>query len=173
MTKKLICLIIIMELIFLAPFLAYSQNDSTAIYIKGKGFGFVFSQNGKTVKIVELMAITKTNKEAYKFITKSNSLDVASVFFGTVGGLCLGFSIGYGIGSLISGNKVSMKTFLPIIGVGVAFTVCGIVFRAMSTDNARRGIEIYNNALKQRHNTSGNNLDIGFSPNGVVMKLNF
>ena len=162
-----------MELIFLAPFFACSQNDSTAINIRGKGFGWAYFQNDKMVKIGELMAITKTNEEAYKFIMKSNNLDIASMFFGTVGGIGLGVSIGLGIGSLISGYTISMKTFLPILGVGAAFTVCGIVFRVMSTDNARRGVEIYNNALKQRHNTSCNSLDIGFSPNGVAMKLKF
>ena len=173
MTKKVICLIIIMALIFLVPFLAYSQNDSTAIKIQSKEFGIAFSQNGKTVRIGELMDITKTNEEAYKFILKSSSLDVASVFLGIVGGGCLGFSIGYGIGYFLSGYKVSMKVLLPILGVGVGSTICGFVFSAMSADHARRGVEIYNNALKQRHNTSSNSLDIGFSPNGVAMKVNF
>jgi hypothetical protein len=39
-----------------------------------------------------------------------------------------------------------------------------------SADNLRKGVDIFNNTIKQKNNT---NIDLGFSPNGMILKLNF
>ena len=156
--------------LFILNFTAKSQNSSELIKVKEKTFGYAYYQNNKVLKFGELLEITKGNPTAYNHIVKASRLDVASVLLGTVGGGFLGFSLGYGIGCFITGQTINIKIFLPTLLIGIASSGCGIIFRVQSTDNTKRGVEIYNNAIKQKNSES---IDLGFTANGVIMRVKF
>jgi hypothetical protein len=150
---------------------AKSQNDSEAITMEriGIGIGFDFYQNGKTLTFKQLLSLTKDNAEAYKYIIRADNLNVSSVFFGTLGGIGMGLSLGYALGSFISGKSVDMKIFLPTLLAGSGLTICAITFDILSKNNFRKGIDIYNHSIKQNNS----NIDFGLSTNGMMFKLNF
>jgi Na+/H+ antiporter NhaC len=63
-----------------------------------------------------------------------------------------------------------MKVFPPFLGAGVALIAIGIGFEVRANNRAKEGVAVYNNSIKQKSNA---NLDLGFSPNGVILKLSF
>jgi hypothetical protein len=161
---------LIFAALFLLCFSGNAQNSSDEIKVVSKGLSYVIYQNSQKLSFGQLMSITKENKEAYKIIVKASNLETAGVFFGIIGGGALGFSLGYALGSYLTGNSIEKSVILPVLGAGAVLTICSITMEVISYDNLRRGVDIYNKSIKQKNST---NLDLGFSPGGVMLKLNF
>jgi hypothetical protein len=163
--------ILICATIFLFYFKSYAQNSSDEIKIvNGKFWGCDAIQNGKTLTYNQLIKITRENPESCKYISKAYGLKGAGIFLGFVGGCGMGFSLGYALGRVIYDSPFEMKIFFPVAIAGVCLVACSITFDALATQNLRKGVDIFNKSIKQKNNA---NIDIGFMPNGMFLKLNF
>ena len=168
--KHYLTAILIFATIFLSGISIKAQDSMATITIKGRGFGYAYYQNGKSLNMAQLAEITRDTKEAFKYIIKADNYKIAGIAFGAVGGGCVGYSLGYLLGCSMVGQPVELKKFLPFLVAGAGGVVCSIAFDAGSKDKVRQGVEIYNNSIKQKNNA---NLDVGFSPNGLMLQLNF
>jgi len=56
-----------------------------------------------------------------------------------------------------------------MLGAGAVFTGISIGFEVGANNKAKEAITVFNNAIRQSNNA---NLDLGFSPGGVMLRLN-
>ena len=169
-TKHYLTAIFIFAFIFLSSFNANSQSSSDTIKIVKSGLGNTYYHNGNILNFKQLTSTLHANKEAYGFLEKASSMRVGSYIFGCLGGGFLGFSLGHALGRAMVGAPINKTLFFSMLGAGVGFTGIGIAFDVGANKKIKEGVTVYNNALKQKNNA---NLDLGFSPNGVIMRLNF
>ena len=163
--------ILIFITICLFNFSVKSQNNSdSTIRMVNKGLGYDYYQGNVMLSFKQVMYLTKSNPEAFKLMIRSDNMRSASIFFGFVGGVSLGYSAGYMLGRFMTGRTFEEKIFYPILGAGAALIFIGIGFSAGATDNARKGIAVFNNGIKQSNNA---NFDLGFYPGGAMLRLNF
>jgi hypothetical protein len=162
--------ILIFATIFFSGFSGKAQNDIDTIRIEKKGVCYLYYQNGKVLNFKQLSSLTRENKEAYQFMTKAKDQNIAAFAFAFVGGGCLGYSLGYALVSVMDGNPLNKSLFYSLLGVGVGLTGIGIVFDISAKKTIKKGIDAYNNSTKQKNNT---NLNLGFSPNRMSIRLNF
>ena len=78
--------------------------------------------------------------------------------------------MGYLIGTAIFGTTINQPLFFTLLGAGVVFIGVTIALETGANNKARKGIELFNQSVKQKNNT---NLDLGFLPNGVLLRLIF
>ena len=116
------------------------------------------------------MDLSADNPVAHKLMKDAYTLHVFSICVSSVGGFLLGYSAGYAIRCAVKKNQVDMKIFIPILGVGIGVTGIGIGFELWANGKTNKGILIFNNSVKQKNNS---NLNLGFSPNGMALRLNF
>jgi len=168
-TKRYLSTILIFVIFFFTDFSAKSQNDSNTIRVASRGLGSVYYKDNVMLTLNQVKQVTYSTPEAYLLMVKSSNMQVASYIFGCAGGFSLGFSIGHALGSLANRNFNS-RLFYSTLIAGLGSISIGIAFEIASHNKAKQGIAIYNNAIKQKNST---NLDLGFSPNGLLLKLNF
>jgi len=169
-TKHYLSTILIFSVIVLSVFLGNAQNCSETIRMIPKGFGYVYYQDNVMLNFTQVMQAASSHKEAFKLLEKSKNMRNISYVFATAGSGCLGFSLGYLIGIAISNNKVNQPLFFSALGAGVAFIGVSIGLEFGAVNKTKEAIDIFNNAIKQKINA---NLDLGFSPGGVMLRLNF
>jgi len=169
-TKHYLSAILIFSVIFLFGFSVHAQNSSDGIRVIKRELGYVFYQNTKKLNIRQLANITRENTESYNYIIRADSWQIATIYSGVVGGGCVVGSLGYALGAAIVGNPINMKMFLPILSVGAGLVICSITFGVLANNNLKKGVELFNNSIKEKNST---NLDLGFSPGGVMLRLNF
>ena len=116
------------------------------------------------------MQLTASNPEAFRLLEKSNSMRNAGYVFAVAGGGCVGYSLGYALGLAMFGNTMNQPLFFSMLGAGAIFIGVGIGFEVGANNKAKEGITVFNNAIKQSKNTS---IDLGFSPKGVMLRLEF
>ena len=169
-TKPYLTAILFFAIIFLSHFSGNAQKISDTISIVKDGFDTDYYQKGQKLDLGQLVDIVKENSVACSFIEKAYTLHVIGVVFDVAGGVYFGFSAGYAIGCAITGNLVNLKVLLPLLGASAGFIICGITCEIVSKNKIHRGVKLFNQSKKQSNNT---NLDFGFSPNGVNLRLNF
>jgi hypothetical protein len=170
-TKHIFPAILIFAAILLFSNRCQAQNTSDELKVVRDWFlGYTASQHGKILTYSQLINITRDNVEACKYVRKAYSCKTAGVFFGVVGGGCLGFSLGYVLSLALYDSPIEMKIFLPFIAAGAGMVVCSITFDALATQNLRKGVDIFNKSIKQKNST---NIDLGFMPNGMFLRFNF
>jgi len=147
-----------------------AQNKTDTITIVKNGFETEYLQDNKKLSLDRLLAITQENSSSYAFVKKAHNLHIASVALETVGGIFIGFSLGYVVGRTIMGNIVNLKVLLPALGVGSVFVVSGVLSQSSSNKNLQYGVWAYNHSLNQKNNLY---FDLGFSPTGMALRLNF
>jgi hypothetical protein len=162
--------ILFFAILFLSCLSVKSQNSADTIRIVEDEIDIDYFLNQKRLSYKLLMDLTKENRAAYKIIDEAYSLHKMSIFFDCAGGLLVGYAAGYAIGKAIVGNIFNLKVFLPILGTGIALTSIGIGFEAGATKKAKKGVAVYNQSIKQKNNA---NLNLGFYPNGMALKMNF
>jgi hypothetical protein len=101
---------------------------------------------------------------------KSYDLRAGSYIFGFIGGGAAGFALGYTLAASITGRTTEWKILGPVLGAGIAFIAVGVAFEINANKKAREAIAVYNNAIKQKQTSS---VDLGFSPTGIGIRLNF
>ena len=140
-----------------------AQNQVDTIVVKKK-MGVVFMQNGRYLKPIQLLEITKSNTNAFKEmkIAKTN-FDVGTVF-GAIGGAL----VGYPIGTYLGGGEPVWE----LAAIGVGFIAISIPFSVAYSSHAKNAVRIYNSDLK---NTTQNIIQfkIGITNNGLALKMKF
>jgi len=169
-TKQYLSAILIFITFFSLQFFAKAQDNRDTIRIVKNVIGMSYYQNDKMLDFNQLMDLSKKNEAAYKLMKEAYTLRVVGIGFSSIGGFSVGFSAGYAIGKAISGNIVNMKVFLPFLGAGAALIAIGIGFEVGANNKAKEGVAVFNNAIKQKNNA---NLNLGFSPNGMMFRLTF
>jgi hypothetical protein len=169
-TRHYLSTIFIFTVVLLSVFLVNAQTTSDSIKIVKHNWGYDFYQNCKTININQLTKSVKDNPAALNYIRRAMDFESASVAFGVIGGGGLGFAAGYAIGCAITKKSIKMNIFLPTLLGGSALIVCSVTFSAVSKENFRKGVTVYNNSLKQKDNT---HINLGFLPTGMIFKLNF
>jgi uncharacterized membrane protein (Fun14 family) len=169
-TKHYLATILFFTLIFLFAFSANAQNSSDTISIIKNRFDTDYYQEGRILNLDQLMNVVKENKVAYSLMKEAYALYVTGIVFDVAGGFFLGTSVGYAIGCAIRENLVNLKVLIPLLSVSTGFIVCGITCEIVSKNKIHKGVCVYNYSKKHTQSTS---LDLGFSPNGVNVRLNF
>jgi hypothetical protein len=156
------------HIIFIAFFVwafsgAYAQTASDSIETQ-KTNGTIFLQHGKTLTPKELKEIVKVNPEASEELKIASGNLGAGMAFAYVGG----FMIGWPIGTAIGGGKPAWA----MAGAGVVLAAISIPFATAANRHTKNAVKIYNNGIKQiSHNKT--NLNLGFSGNGIGVRLSF
>ena len=162
--------ILIFAAVFLFCFSSNAQNSSDTIRIVKKGLGYVFYKDDVVVNYKQALQLTASNVEAFRLLEKSNSMRNAGYIFAAVGGGCVGYSLGYALGLAMFGNTMNKPLFFTMLGTGAVLIGVGVGFEVGANNKAKKAIDIFNNAIKQSSNA---NLDLGFSPGGVILRLSF
>lgn len=168
--KSYLSAILLFTVIALSVFSANAQNSSDTIRIVKKGLGYVFYKDDVVVNYKQALQLTASNVEAFRLLEKSNSMRNAGYIFAAVGGGCVGYSLGYALGLAMFGNTMNKPLFFSVLGAGAVLIGVGIGFEVGANNKAKEAISIFNNAIKQSSNA---NLDLGFSPGGVILRLSF
>jgi len=170
-TKHSLTAILIFIAIFLSGFSSNAQNGSDTIRIVRKGLSYVYYKGDDMLNFKQLMNITTSNLEAFKLIEKSKNMRYTGYIFAIAGGGCLGYSLGYALGTAMLGNTLNKSLFFSMLGTGVVLIgVWSIGFEVGANNKVREGIAVYNNGIRQKNNA---NLDLGFSSGGVMLRLSF
>ena len=142
---------------------AFSQTAADSIETKSP-YGTIYLQHGKTLTAKELKEIVMVNPEASEEMKLASGNLTAGLAFAYVGG----FMVGWPIVTAIGGGKPEWA----MAGVGAALLAISFPFGGAATRHTKNAVKIYNNGIKElsHHNV---NLDLGFSGNGVGIKMSF
>ncbi len=122
-----------------------AQNEPIEFY--NNGLGMVFTQNGKTLKPRDLVAITEGQIQADMYMKKAKlNSDWASVF-GLIGGVLVGWPIGTALG----GGDPNWA----LAGAGAGFIAIAIPLSIGYKKNAIRGANTYNQNLSTASRSRG------------------
>ncbi|MCL2311988.1 MAG: hypothetical protein FWC41_05810 [Firmicutes bacterium] len=156
--------------IFLSGFSSNAQNGSDTVTIVKRGAGVnYYYQEGNLLKFNQLMDLTKANEIAYGLMQQAYNLRIASICFYITGGISFGFSLGYFIiGAIFDNIKTSI--LIPSLGAGVGLLIGGGICGLFANTKILKGVKVFNNSIRQNNNAS---LDLGFSSNGVMLRLSF
>jgi len=162
------------EVLVLLAFLFFgfsgnAQSSSDTIRMVKKGSGIAYYKDSEMLNLTQVIQLTSSHKEAVKLLEQSRNMRNITYIFAPVGGFCLGYSVGHLIGTAIFGTAINQPLFFAMLGAGVVFTGITIALEAGSNNKARMGIALFNQSVKQKNNIS---LDLGFSPGGMLLKLN-
>jgi len=169
-TKHHLTTILIFAAIFLSCFSSNAQNSSGLIRAEKRGLGYIYYKDNVMLNFRQVMQATSSNPEALKLMKESNNMRNVGYVFAFLGGGCVGYSLGYALGRTISNNEINYGIFGAVLGVGAALIGVGISFEVGANKKAKEGVDVFNNAIRQKNNA---NLDLGFSPGGVMLRLNF
>ena len=168
--KPYLSVILFFVTIFISVFSAKSQSRSDTIRMeKMAGIYFYYMDNVRLSKW-ELNQLLSQNHEADKLMIKSNNLRTATYFLSFTGGACVGVSLGLLLGSAIFQVPLNTKVFIPCLIAGTAAIGFSIAFEMSANRNAKEAIAVFNNSIKNKNNTTFN---LGISPNGLMVNLNF
>jgi hypothetical protein len=126
-------------LIFSLSFSSYAQSKDS-IYVVKK-MATVFMKDGKYLQPKDLLALTKSNPDAYKEMKRAKLNYDFAFGLGYIGGGFIGFPIGY---ALTGTKKINWVPFL--IGAG-AFIGASIPFNRAYIRHTKNAVEIYNSSL--------------------------
>jgi phosphoribosylformylglycinamidine (FGAM) synthase-like amidotransferase family enzyme len=162
---------LIFAVIFLSTFSVNAQNSSDTIQMRNTGLGGkAYYKDNVKLNFSEVMQLTRSNPEAYKFMDKASTMRIGSYIFGIPGGFVFGFALGHGLGRTMLGNPINKTLFYSMLGAGAALIGVGIGFEIGAKSNVKKGVAVFNNVIRQKNSA---NLDLGFSSNGIFLKFNF
>ncbi len=150
-------------LLLIVFFSLYGQNQPDSITIKHR-LGPVFQQNGKNLTPNKLLAITKSNQEAYSEMKIANNNYIASSVFQFPGG----FLIGYPIGSALVGGNPNWT----LAAIGAGLVVISIPFVSAYNKHAKKAVSIYNKGLKYS-SIDRPDFKLGLTYNGIGIRISF
>lgn len=157
---------------FLLHFFVKSQNNSDTISMIKKDGRFLYYKNDVVLSKEQLKnLLIENNTIAFYLMEQSNNRRVTSCIFGFAGGVSLGYSFVYLLDRLQNKKNMNPKLFYPFLGAGLGLIVIGIDFGISANNKAREAIAAYNRSKRQKNNSTS--LNLGFSPGGVLLKLDF
>jgi hypothetical protein len=116
------------------------------------------------------MALTASNPKAHKLLAESKSRRNSSYIAGIAGGALAGYALGSLVGSAISGNPINEPVFYSTLIAGTIFVGIAFGLNASANFKTECAVEIFNKSQKENNNP---NLNLGFSPTCVNLKLIF
>ncbi len=124
-----------------------------------------FFQNGKRVRMAEVIQITKVNQEANDLVRKARTNQIMSSVMAYPGS----FAIGWGLGGALAGAPIEWGW----VGAGVGLVGVGILFQSAYSKNAQLSTEIYNAGMPYASGRKPMELAFGVQRNGLGLSLNF
>ena len=101
--------------------------------------GYKFTQNGKNLKMGELVKTMESNQQAFDLIKKTQSNNTLASIIGFVGGGLIGWPIGTAIG----GGDANWT----LAGIGAGLVAIGIPISSSANKKAKQAVELYNSSL--------------------------
>ena len=114
------------------------------IEIKKVFGGYQYTQNGKTMTMVNLVNEMGSNPEALQFIKKAKSDNVLASILGGAGGALIGFPLG----TAMAGGEANWS----LAGIGAGLVAIGIPISSGVNKNAKKAVELYNSSLNPTSN---------------------
>jgi hypothetical protein len=170
-TRLYIATMVLFTILFSFSNSVKSQSSFDTIKVAEKGAGVRhFYVGDNQLNFNMLMGLTHKNETAFKFMEQAYNLRLASRLLYITGGVTVCFAIVY-ISQIHNSNSFTdIKVLLPSIGGGVFIILCGGICEFFSKDKILKGVKVFNKSIKEN---STANLNIGFSPTGMTLKLNF
>ena len=169
-TKPYLTAILFFAAIFLSGFSGSAQNSADTIRIEKNGLGYMYSKDNVTLYVKQIRALTASNPEARKLLEEYDYRRISSYGLAILGGGCIGWALGDVIGSSMYGNPIHKPVFFSLLGAGAVFMGGAIASDAIANHRLKAAVVLYNKSQRENNNTK---LDLGFSPNGVNLRLNF
>jgi len=129
-----------------------AQNSADTIQIVEIGNRYAYYKNNKALNSNLLIYAAKGNMEAQKLLQKSFNKRIASYGFGIAGGFCLGWLLGDIIGCAVTKKNIKERTIVPLLAGGAGLIAIGYCFELGARNNAKEGVKLYNNSIKQKIN---------------------
>jgi len=168
--KHILPTILLFAVISLSCFSSCAQDGSDTIRMEKRGLGYACYKNNEILNFTQLTHLTNSNSETTKLLRASKNMQVGAYIFGCLGGGFIGYSLGYALGTAVRGNPLNKTLFFSMLGAGAGFVGIGIGFEVGANNKVKEAVRIYNNTVKQKSNTT---LNLGVSPNGLIVNLNF
>jgi len=147
--KKLILTFIIIAI----STASYSQK----INIEKTFGGYKFTQNGKNLRLSELVNTMKSDEQSYSLAKSAKSNYVLSQIIGGAGG----FMVGWPLGTAISGGKPNWT----IAGIGAGLIVISIPITSSANKKMKKAVNRYNSSI--------NSTSYNFQPNFSIVSNRF
>ncbi|MBI9067969.1 MAG: hypothetical protein JEZ09_11800 [Salinivirgaceae bacterium] len=139
-------------------------SDETISMVKVFG-GYKFVQNGKFLKVNQLLEVTKINKQAYSEMKSAHSNYIAATIFGVIGG----GMIGYPLGTAAGGGEPNWT----MAAIGAGCVVISIPFSIQFNKKAKTAVKLYNQQVSKPSTMLQPKLDFAISVNGLGAFLKF
>jgi len=169
-TKYYLSTILLFTVIALFIFSSNAQNNSDLIRMAKTTFGHAYYKNNERLTFSQIIQLTSSNPTSLKLIEQAYYMRYAGYAFGGIGGFSLGFALGHALGRAVAGNTIDEKLFYPLLGAGAGLIIIGIGLEFGAINKTKHAVAAYNDAIRQKNNA---NLDLGFSPGGVMLRLSF
>ncbi|WP_179353785.1 hypothetical protein [Winogradskyella vidalii] len=128
--------------------------------------GYKYTQNGKLMKMKDLVKTMESNQKAFDLIKKAQSNNTIASIIGGAGG----FLVGWPIGTAIGGGDANWT----LAGIGAGLIAIGIPISSGVNKNAKKAVELYNSSL---NSTSYYEFKPEFKiiakGNGIGLSMNF
>ena len=128
--------------------------------------GYKYTQNGKLMKMKDLVKTMESNQQAFDLIKKAQSNNTIASIIGGAGG----FLVGWPIGTAIGGGDANWT----LAGVGAGLIAISIPLTSGANKNGKQAVELYNSSLKS---TSFYEFKPEFkvisNGNGIGLSMNF
>jgi len=160
MIMKKVTLLLAMGLLFPLCLLSQNSND-TISYSKGFG-GYKFEQNGKILKVRDMVSIMENNEEASKLMAKAKTNYNTAMVCSYAGGFLVGWSLGTAIGGEANWTPAA---------VGAGFILLAIPLGRGFNKNAIAAVKIYNSEQREQSDNTPVSLKFGLTPSGVGLSL--
>jgi len=149
--------------IFCVSIFCQNNNDSI-VEVKTRN-GIQFKQSGEILRLKDIEFIVAKNEVALNYLKTAKSYyTIAGILSG-----CAGFMIGFPIGYLVPSGYFNVSMFAVGCGLGIIAIPVTIAFK----NKLRLSIDAYNNQLKPVANSVSLNLKIGYSSNGLGIRVLF
>lgn len=128
--------------------------------------GYKYTQNGKNLKMEDLVKEMKGNPEALALIKKAKSSNNFSLFLGGAGGAL----VGWPLGTALAGGDANWL----LAGIGAGLLVIAIPVSSSANKKSKQAIDLYNSSLSSSiFREKKPELSITSSGNSIGFVLNF
>ncbi|MCL2027776.1 MAG: hypothetical protein FWG79_04725 [Bacteroidales bacterium] len=142
-----------------------AQNTTEAMVIKQNAWtGTTFIQDGKSFTFKEVSVLMQDNPLAYESIKKARNNNT----FGTVLAALGGAFVGWPLGTALAGGEANWG----MVAIGAGLIVVAIPIYNTANRHAHNAVQYYNEGVRPPQ-SSNVSVNLGTSPNGIGLQINF
>jgi len=160
--KRITVILTLLMMIFTA---SYGQTPNDSIQMKKTFGGYQFYQDGKLLRVSQLVKALQPNEQAYQEIKKAQSSYTLASIIGGVGG----FMVGWPLGASLAGGEANWT----MAGIGAGLIVVSIPISSSFNKQARSAVENFNAGLKPVAFWDQHELKVGSTQNGLAIIFRF